>query len=352
MFTPAENAYLNKFGRTQNTLGAAHPGFGTYQEHKHEKVYHYYYQWVCLVFFFQAVSFYIPRYIWKSLEGHRISFCTKDIKDPELDESARNDRVTRMLTCYKRYKNKNNSYCIKFAFLELLNLLIAIFNMYVTDTLMGHRFMDYGSRLLAHYYLSPEKKEFEVDPVHMDFPKMTKCDFYTHSSAGQIDKSDAMCLLPLNILNEKVFLVIWCWFIFLITVSTLMVSYRTVVVLSPGFRTWMLWSDGSKWQHVTSATRNGGYGDWFLIKQMHKNTDPETFNDFLKQLENEEEWSQNNNNTSTMTHKGSWFGDLGSSMKKRASGNNRLREEQNSGSRDTLGTTDSTTDTMDSECKA
>jgi len=75
---------------------------------------------------------------------------------------------------------------------------------------------------------------------------------------------------------------------------------RTVVVLSPGFRTWMLWSDGSKWQHVTSATRNGGYGDWFLIKQMHKNTDPETFNDFLKQLENEEEWSQNNNNTSTM----------------------------------------------------
>jgi len=239
VFTPAENAYLNKFGRTQNTLGAAHPGFGTYQEHKHEKVYHYYYQWVCLVFFFQvgylfnlfifppqAVSFYIPRYIWKSLEGHRISFCTKDIKDPELDESARNDRVTRMLTCYKRYKNKNNSYCIKFAFLELLNLLIAIFNMYVTDTLMGHRFMDYGSRLLAHYYLSPEKKEFEVDPVHMDFPKMTKCDFYTHSSAGQIDKSDAMCLLPLNILNEKVFLVIWCWFIFLITVSTLMVSYR------------------------------------------------------------------------------------------------------------------------------
>jgi len=70
-------------------------------------------------------------------------------------------------------------------------------------------------------------------------------------------------------------------------------------------------------------------------------------------------------NAENRTHKGSWFGDLGSSMKKRASGNNRLREvpiittttltshqEQSSGSRDTLGTTDSTTDTMDSECKA
>lgn len=27
-----------------------------FQEHKHEKVYHYYYQWVCLVFFFQVDS--------------------------------------------------------------------------------------------------------------------------------------------------------------------------------------------------------------------------------------------------------------------------------------------------------
>ena len=38
--------------------------------------------------------------------------------------------------------------------------------------------------------------------------------------------------------------------------------------------------------------------------------------------------------------------------KKRASCNNRVCEEQKGGSRDTLGTTDSTTDTMDFDCKA
>ena len=124
----------------------------------------------------------------------------------------------------------------------------------------------------------------------------------------------------------------------LIAVGTLMVLYRCTptptnhvitsttarftVVLSPGFRSWMLWSDGSKWEHVTSATRNGGvgdshhihlqcdhlrrhldqhdhpqYGDWFLLKQIHKNTDPETFNEFLKLLETEEDWAINSNST-------------------------------------------------------
>ena len=39
-------------------------------------------------------------------------------------------------------------------------------------------------------------------------------------------KSDAMCLLPLNIVNEKVFLVLWFWFIILTTASALALVYR------------------------------------------------------------------------------------------------------------------------------
>ena len=30
----------------------------------------------------------------------------------------------------------------------------------------------------------------QVDPMHEIFPKMTKCDFFTHSSIGQVDVSD------------------------------------------------------------------------------------------------------------------------------------------------------------------
>ena len=30
----------------------------------------------------------------------------------------------------------------------------------------------------------------QVDPMHEIFPKMTKCDFFTHSSIGQVDVSE------------------------------------------------------------------------------------------------------------------------------------------------------------------
>ena len=29
----------------------------------------------------------------------------------------------------------------------------------------------------------------QVDPMHEIFPKMTKCDFFTHSAIGQVDVS-------------------------------------------------------------------------------------------------------------------------------------------------------------------
>lgn len=38
-----------------------------------------YYQWVCIVFCFQALLFYIPRYLWKNWEGGRLRLLVKDL---------------------------------------------------------------------------------------------------------------------------------------------------------------------------------------------------------------------------------------------------------------------------------
>lgn len=38
-----------------------------------------YYQWVCIVFCFQALLFYIPRYLWKTWEGGRLRLLAKDL---------------------------------------------------------------------------------------------------------------------------------------------------------------------------------------------------------------------------------------------------------------------------------
>ena len=36
------------------------------------------------------------------------------------------------------------------------------------------------------------------------FPRMTKCTFHKFGTSGNIEKHDALCILPLNIVNEKV----------------------------------------------------------------------------------------------------------------------------------------------------
>lgn len=47
-------------------------------------------------------------------------------------------------------------------------------------------------------------QEERVDPMIYVFPRMTKCHFHKFGPSGTLERHDAFCLLPLNILNEKV----------------------------------------------------------------------------------------------------------------------------------------------------
>merc|ERR1711962_1886554 len=186
----AEKQHVRRYGWSRQLLAAAHPGDGTFHPRLHKKIYHMYYQWVFLFFCIQALMFYAPRIIWKGFEGGRLKFCAQEMTSPELEDEKRRERGNKLLKGYRKFKSKGQGYAYKFLVMELFNLTNAVAQM------------------------------------HEVFPKMTKCDFFTHSSAGQVDKSDAMCLLPLNIVNEKIFLVLWAWFIILVTCSALALVYR------------------------------------------------------------------------------------------------------------------------------
>ena len=42
----------------------------------------------------------------------------------------------------------------------------------------------------------------------------------------QVEKHDALCILPLNIVNEKIYIFLWFWLLLLGALSTLVVIYR------------------------------------------------------------------------------------------------------------------------------
>lgn len=51
------------------------------------------------------------------------------------------------------------------------------------------------------------------------FPFQAKCDYYNFGSSGSIQRIDALCILPQNVVNQKIFVFLYFWIIFLVFFS-------------------------------------------------------------------------------------------------------------------------------------
>lgn len=65
-------------------------------------------------------------------------------------------------------------------------------------------------RALLNYDLADFAKQSSIL-----FPSQAKCDYFNFGSSGTIQKIDALCLLPQNIINEKIFVFLYFWMIML-----------------------------------------------------------------------------------------------------------------------------------------
>lgn len=100
-----------------------------------------------------------------------------------------------------------------------------------------------------------------------------------------------MCILPINIVNEKIYVFLWFWFYFLAVVSLIALVYRAVIIVVPRMRLMATYS------HCRIANRDAlnrvvgqcKIGDWFVLDLLSKNLDPLNFKDvvmdFYKRLE-------------------------------------------------------------------
>lgn len=95
---------------------------------------------------------------------------------------------------------------------------------YLLDVFLEGQFRRYGP--LVGAFALEESPYDRVDPMARLFPKMTKCTIHTFGPAGSVQIHDALCVLPLNVVNEKIFVVLWFWLVFLAGVGLLAVIYR------------------------------------------------------------------------------------------------------------------------------
>ncbi|XP_015365004.1 PREDICTED: innexin inx2 [Diuraphis noxia] len=259
------------------------PGVASHVDGEDEVKYHKYYQWVCFVLFFQAMFFYLPRYMWKTWEGGRIKMLVLDLNCPIISEECKTDRKKLLIDYFATNLHTQNFYAIRFFLCEFLNFVNVIAQIFFMDYFLEGEFSTYGSDVLRFTEMEPEERE---DPMARVFPKVTKCTFHKYGPSGSIQKLDGLCVLPLNIVNEKIYVFLWFWFLFVAVLSGLNLVYRTAVVVMPKFRLLLLRARSrlAPQDEVETITKKCQIGDWFVLYQLGKNIDPLIFKELVSDL--------------------------------------------------------------------
>lgn len=255
----------------------AQPGVASQSGYGDMIKYHRYYQWVCFALFFQALCSYCPRYIWKTYEGGRLAALSKDLMLPTIDEKTKIMRKKAVIHYFKENLKRQNFYAYRFFLCEFMNFLVAIGQIYFTNLLLDGEFLTYGIDVI---------QAGEVNPTARVFPKMTKCTFYKYGPSGSIEQYDGLCVLTVNVLNEKIYLILWFWFLSVCILSGIAIVFRILTCCIPALRLYMLHSKARflSRREIDYILCRFEIGDWFLFYQLSKNIDPLIFEEICHNL--------------------------------------------------------------------
>lgn len=118
---------------------------------------------------------------------------------------------------------RHKLYAIRYWACEFLCLINIIVQLVLMNRFFDGEFMSYGLRVLN---LMDTPQDERLDPMVYVFPRMTKCIFHKYGASGSIQKHDSLCLLPLNIVNEKTYIFVWFWYVLLLIMLFALLIYR------------------------------------------------------------------------------------------------------------------------------
>lgn len=217
------------------------PGIGPFNRKEDSIKRHAYYQWVPFVLFAQALCFYMPHMLWKKWEGGRIKALVYGLRMVGLTKYLKHDsmrigklNIPSMAEAEERIINirrtmidrmrLNQSWGAHLVFAEVLNLVNLCFQIYWTHRFLGRQFLTLGIKVLRERWVD------KMDALDVVFPKVTKCTFYKYGAAGSLQEHDTLCVMALNIMNEKIYTILWFWYSFLLAVTVLGLLWRLLTL--------------------------------------------------------------------------------------------------------------------------
>jgi len=253
---------------------ASHPGVyrGDHSENDFN-TFHNYYQWVPFVLFGQALAFYLPYQLWKIREGGKI----KRIVD-KLDTDPFAVPEKQQMEVIASYLIDNSGKFHKYAYTlfscQVLNLLVVAGQIVFIHYFLGGQFLTYGITVIsnASSYFG-----------HMEtvFPKVTKCTMETFGVTGKIVKNAGICVLPINVVNEKIYLFLYFWLIGLAGWTFFCVLYELALLSVPPLRRCFLRkrSRSVDRNYVREVLDNHAtrYGDFIILRKLEENLESSQF---------------------------------------------------------------------------
>ena len=110
-------------------------------------------------------------------------------------------------TCFIFCGRRQGNYLVSlYLTYKLLSILVVISQILVLNFFLGQDFHTYGLEALKSIFYGTELSSPR-------FPRVTMCDFKVRR-LGNVQRYTVMCVLPINLFNEKIFIFLWFWLIF------------------------------------------------------------------------------------------------------------------------------------------
>nr|AFC34074.1 INX13 [Hirudo verbana] len=215
------------------------------REHEHEKKQMIpYYQWVPFILVAQAVMFYLPSLVWHSFNSragvdadnilaaaHTFSMTDKvETRDRTMKmlvqqlhrflRSHNNDgkHNQRCCHCHCSTKRVGNYLVLIFLVSKLLYIANTVGQMFLLGKLLSTRYLTFGFDLTKRLFDNQDWTEAH----DVAFPRVTICDFKVRGQ-DMINPHPytIQCVLPVNMYNEKIYIFLWYWIIFVFALSVL-----------------------------------------------------------------------------------------------------------------------------------
>jgi hypothetical protein len=153
---------------------------------------------------------------------------------------------------------------------------------------LGGEFGKYGLDIIKFAAMDPENR---VDPMSKVFPKVTKCTFHKYGPSGTIQRVDNICILGMNVINEKIYVFLWFWFVVLAVITGISLAVRLAQAASTEVRkrcvqletAAVLGRQASK-VDVEAVVSRLSYSDWLILYYLAQAMEAQNFGELLSTL--------------------------------------------------------------------